>query len=197
MRLSKISQTIVFKADAFSGVFKKGQEIKLSGYINSYGEIITGYMKTEPIDDGNSLDLYVKGHREVAFSKELVLIQTTENNSKFPITLCSYFSSIHENEGAGYLDDTNGIPSKEGKYFFIYGEFIAETYIQIEEIPMLTSGNELNAEYAKAKRKRDKMLSKFNSAKNRGSLNFGFLIDYIKPNWRGADWRVIHTYPNK
>lgn len=137
MRLLKISQNIVFKEDAFSGVFKKGQEITFSGYLDSYGpEIFTGYMKQEPIDS-SSITLCVKGHIERVCGDEgdegdeLVVIQTTEINDN-PITMCSYFPCVYDNEATGYLDNTDGIPSKEGKYFFICGDYIAETQIKIE-----------------------------------------------------------------
>ncbi len=197
MRLFKISQIITFKEDAFLGVFKKGQDVTFTGYITCYNEIITGYMKQEPVDDGNSLTLYVKGHQEIRFGKELVLVQTTKSNSNSPITLCSYFPCVHNNEGIGYVDDTDGKPSKDGKYFFICGNFIAETYIQIEEIAMLVSIGEPNTEYEKAEKKINRMLNKLYSAKKQGSLNFGFLFDYIKPHWVGAHWNLLHTYPNK
>lgn len=203
MRLLKISQSIVFKEDAFSGIFKKGQEVTFSGYINGYGEIVTGYMKQEPINNGNSLTLYVKGYRDiVGQSEELVLIQTTKLNCNSPITMCGWFPCLYNGKSSGYIDDTNGQPSKEGKYFFTCGDYIAEAQIQVEEISklrlnLLTGNREPNKEYAKAEKKRNRMLNKLYSAKKQETLNCGFLFDYIKPHWVGAHWRLIHIYPNQ
>ena len=132
MRLLKISQTIIFKEDTFSGVFKKGQKITFGGYLDSFSdETFTGYMKQEPFDNANSITLCVKGHLDTFSGNELVLVQTTERNS-VPITMCSYFPRIRNNVGTGYLDDTNGITTKGGKYFFMCGDYIANTDITLE-----------------------------------------------------------------
>lgn len=197
MRLLKISQSIVFKDDTFSGVFKKGQEVTFSGYLDSYGpEIFTGYMKQEPIDS-NSITLCVKGHLErVDEGDELILIQTTEINNT-PITMCSYFPFVCNNKGTGYIDDTDGIPSKEGKYFFICGNYIAETQIQIEEFEEVSPlDNTLFGKIGKKKMRR-RFSRLYYSEYTKGALHFGFLFDYIQPHSCGALWRLIHIYPNK
>ncbi len=195
MRLLKISQSIVFKEDAFSGVFKKGQEVTFSGYLDSYGfETFTGYMKQQPID-GNSITLCVKGHLEKRCGYELVLIQTTEINDN-PITMCSYFPFVYNNKGAGYLDDTDGIPSKEGKYFFICGDYIAETQIKIEGFEEVSHlDNTLFGKIGKKKMRR-RFSRLYYSEYTKDALNCGFLFDYIQPNWCGARYRLIHVYPN-
>ena len=199
MRLLKISQSIVFKEDAFSGVFKKGQEVTFSGYLDSYGpETFTGYMKQEPID-GNSITLCVKGHIEEVHGDEgdeLVLIQTTENNDN-PITMCSYFPLVCNDKGTGYIDDTDGIPSKEGKYFFICGDYIAETQIKIEGFEEVSPlDNTLFGKIGKKKMRR-KFSRLYYPEYTRDALDFGFLFDYIQPHWCGALWRLIHICPSK
>lgn len=199
MRLLKISQSIIFKEDAFSGVFKKGQEVTFSGYLDSYGpEIFTGYMKQEPIDSG-SVTLCVKGHLERVCGDEgdeLVLIQTTEINDN-PITMCSYFPFVYNDKGTGYLDDTDGIPSREGKYFFICGDYIAETQIQIEGFEEVSPlDNTLFGKIGKKKMHR-RFSRLYYSEYTKEALNFGFLFDYIKPHWAGAHRRLIHIYPNR
>lgn len=199
MRLLKISQNIVFKEDAFSGVFKKGQEITFSGYLDSYGpEIFTGYMKQEPIDS-SSITLCVKGHIERVCGDEgdeLVVIQTTEINDN-PITMCSYFPCVYDNEATGYLDNTDGIPSKEGKYFFICGDYIAETQIKIEGFEEVSPLDNTLFEKISKKKMRGRFSRLYYSEYTENALHFGFLFDYIQPHWRGALWRLIHIYPNK
>lgn len=203
MRLLKISQSIVFKEDAFSGIFKKGQKVIFSGYINGDEQIVTGYMKQESINNGNSLTLYVKGYRDiVGQTEELVLIQTTKLNCNSPITMCSWFSCVYNGKSSGYLDDTDGQPSKEGRYFFTYGDYIAEVKIKVEEIPklklnLLTHNYEPNKEYLQARKKRNQMLNKLYSAKKQNLLKCGFLFDYIKPHSVGIHWKLIHIYPNR
>lgn len=201
MRLLKISQSIVFIQDSFSGVFKKGQEVTFSGYINGSGEIMTGYMKQEPIHHGNSLTLYVKGYRVIiGSSEEWVLIQTTKSNCNAPITMCSWFSCVYNGKASGYLDDTDGRLSKEERYFFTNGNYIAHAEIQIEEIPkeslnVYTRNYDPNEEYTQIAKKRNRMLNKLYCAKKQNLLNCGFLFDYIKSNWTDTDWRLIHIYP--
>ncbi len=197
MRLLKISQSIVFKEDTFSGVFKKGQEVTFSGYLDSYGpEIFTGYMKQEPIDS-NSITLCVKGHLERAYEgNELVLIQTTEINDT-PITMCSYFPSVCNGKGTGYLDDTDGIPAKEGKYFFICGDYIAETQIQIEEFEEASPLDNILFGKIGKKKMRRRFSRLYYPEYTKDALHFGFLFDYIQPHWCGAHWRLIHIYPNR
>lgn len=199
MRLLKISQSIVFKEDSFSGVFKRGQKVTFSGYLDSYGpETFTGYMKQEPIDS-NSITLCVKGHIEKVpgdEGDELVLIQTTEINAT-PITMCSYFPFVCNDKGTGYLDDTDGLPSKEGKYFFICGDYIAETQIKIEELEEVSPlDNTLFGKIGKKKMRR-KFSCLYYSEYTKDALNFGFLFDYIQPHWSGALYRLIHICPNK
>ena len=195
MRLLKISQTIIFKEDTFSGVFKKGQQVTFSGYWDSFSdETFTGYMKQEPFDNANSITLCVKGHLNTFSGNELVLVQTTERDS-IPITMCSYFPRIHNNVGTGYLDDTNGITTKEGKYFFMCGDYIANTDISLDRFEEVNPQD--NIIPASTERRLKRMYRKLNySDYVTKNLNFGFLFDYIKPHWGGADRKLIHIYPN-
>ena len=195
MRLLKISQTIIFKEDTFSGVFKKGQKVTFSGYLDSFSdETFTGYMKQEPFDDATSITLCVKGYLNTFSGNELVLVQTTERDS-VPITMCSYFPRIRNNVGTGYLDDTNGITTKEGKYFFMCGDYIANTDITLEGFEEVNPQD--NIIPASTERRLKRMYRKLNySDYVTKNLNFGFLFDYIKPHWCGADKKLIHIYPN-
>ena len=196
MRLFKISQNIVFNEDTFSGIFKKGQEVTFSGYLDSYGfETFTGYMKQEPINDGNSITLSVKGHLERRCGDELVLIQTTEINSN-SITMCSYFPFVYDNKGKGYLDDTDGIPTKDGKYFFICGDYIAKTQIKIEGFEEVSPSDNTFFEKTGKKKMKRKFSRLYYPNYTHDALHLGFLFDYIQPHWSGAHLRLIHVYPN-
>ena len=199
MRLLKVSQSIVFKEDSFSGIFKKGQNVTFRGYLDSYGfETSAGYMKQEPINGENSITLSVKGHLDYFGSGcELILIQTTEINSN-PITMCSYFPFVYENKGKGYLDDTDGIPTKDGKYFFIGGDYIAETRIEIEGFEEVSPSDNTFFEKTGKKKMKRKFSRLYYPNYTKDSLHLGFLFDYIQPNWSGAQLqlRLIHIYPD-
>lgn len=194
MRLLTITQSIVFNEDVCSGLFKKGQKVTFTGHLSGYGEVVTGYLNQEPISrDG--LVLYVKGHRP-KYSRELVLVGTTKLTSNNSFTVCSYFPYIPDNEANGYLDETTGLISQDGKHFFIGGNYIAETHIKIEELPMLDEDFNLTQEYKKAEKKMYRMLDRLHCAKKQNNLNYGYLLDYIPP-WSRNHRSLIHIYPNK
>lgn len=203
MRILKITQNIIFKEDSILGKFIKGEKVTFTGYFKIGSEIPIGYMKQEPVNDGKSLTLYVKGHRRTRVGEELLLLQTTktDTNIKCPITMCSYFPYIYKGKGEGYVDETDeiqyGVKCKEGKYFFIHGEYIAKTNIKIEEIPMNIQNGEVNKEYIKAKKKINQMLNRLYVAKKQEKLQLGNLFNLIKPHWGGAHCKLIDIYPNR
>lgn len=192
MRLLKVSQHIVFRENAYWDHFEIGQEATFTGYLRYHNNnIVIGYLKQEPITC-NSLILYVKGYWKN--SSELVLVGTTKGNFSnvpYSIALCSYFPSIYNYHGDGYVDETfGGITSKEGSFFFIGGDYLAKSSIQIE--PLI----EFTEDGARAKKKLNKMINNLYVAKKHNNLAFSFLFDYIQPYWDGAHWNLIDIYPN-
>ena len=204
MRIFKISQSIIFQEDSAYGLFKEGQQIILSGYLKyqTDDQIVMGYLKQKPIDC-DSLVLYVKGYwdkNSETDTGKLILVETTRNTDTIcfsPITICCYFPNNIKGTTDGYADETTGIPSMKEQYFFIDGNYIATTNIIMEEMSVLTECYEANLEYSKAEQKLNRMINKLYVFKNQYKLNFGFLFDFIQPNWLGADRKLIDTYPDK
>ncbi len=125
MRLLKVSLHITFQDYTWYRDFAKGEELILSGYLKHYNtDIVIGYLKQEPITCNSSV-FYVKGYWN---NSELILLETTKcdglnNNSS--ITLCSYFPSVIDGNGHGYVDEATGIVSKEGIPFFLGGDLFS------------------------------------------------------------------------
>jgi len=83
------------------------------------------------------------------------------------------------------------------KYFFICGNYIAETQIQIEEFEEVSPlDNTLFGKIGKKKMRR-RFSRLYYPEYTKDALHFGFLFDYIQPHWCGAHWRLIHIYPNR
>ena len=181
MRLFKIYEFVIFNEN--SGIFRRRQKVTFSGYLHGYGEVVMGYMMSEPLENGKSLTFYVKGYREKKQKGSLLLLQTTMANIKTPITMCSYFPCVHKGVGFGFLDDTDGIPSEKGRYFFIGQNSIAQTEIKIEPI----SDSMDNKKYKNVEKKMDKMLSKLYSAQKRGKLNLANLLNVPRGNLIDTD----------
>lgn len=208
MRLLKVSQQIEFVRNTFYDVFPQGQQVTLNGHllVQNYecARLVRGYMKKEPVNSLGSLTFYVKGSLGIGsneFNKDLILMQTTKfgTERQVPFTMCSYFPHFNDNGGFGYLDETDGIPyirNGKEKYFFLCGEYIAKTKIQIVEIPMLTEKGETNPEYVRANKKTKRMISRYRKAKSKGMLYLGRLFDVIQPDEFGGCYQLGDTYPS-
>lgn len=133
MRLLEITQKAIFKEPSESGMFIRGDEVIFSGYVRELKGKLTGYMRQKN-DKGNGIYFYVKGNYE-AKQKELILFAVTHFDCKYysPMAVCSYFENFN-GKGVGFLDDTDGIPSKSNGYFFIEGDYIARTELEIKEV---------------------------------------------------------------
>lgn len=190
MRLLKVSLHITFQDYTWYRDFAKGEELILSGYLKHYNtDIVIGYLKQEPITCNSSV-FYVKGYWN---NSELILLETTKcdglnNNSS--ITLCSYFPSVIDGNGHGYVDEATGIVSKEGIPFFLGGDYLSnDVSIQIKELM------ETTLDYVKAEKKLNKMITKLYLAKKHNNLTFGYLLDYIQPYYSEVYEDLIHIYP--
>lgn len=191
MRLLKVSLHITFQDDTWYHDFAKGEELILSGYLKYYDtNIVLGYLKQEPITCNSSV-FYVKGYWN---NSELILVETTKYdglNNNSSITLCSYFPSLTDGNGYGYVDEATGIFSKEGMPFFIGGDYLSsDVFIQMKELM------ESTADYASAEKKLNRMITKFYLAKKHINLSFGHLLDYIQPHYSGVFLDLIHIYPD-
>ena len=133
-QLFRVSQSMTFCQDTLSGIFAKGEKVSFNGYLQCHGREYKGYMRQEN-EKGNGVLLYVRGLRQE--SGDLLLLGTTNKNRPIPdcapICFCSFFYDF-KNEGEGYLDDTEGIPTTHNSYFFNNGEYIAKPFMVMDEI---------------------------------------------------------------
>lgn len=181
MRIFKIKQTICFKERTDYGMYKPGDVLELSGYVNLTKstwteDIFEGYL--QEVDSKTGMTFYVKAIQEDYHRRFTMLSATKCSGSRMPMGFCTHIPYFKD-EGNGLLDETDGMPIDNGKYFFDDGHYIATTTVSMEEITIEHPG------YSWIYTKLNKMLDRYHTALNHGGLFISNLYKRIAPNWDG------------
>lgn len=181
MRIFKIKQTICFKESTDSGLYKSGDVLNLRGYLCLVSATLTedifeGYL--QEVDSKTGMTFYVKAIQEDYHRRFTMLEATKHVGNRMPMGFCTHIPYFKD-EGKGLLDETDGRPIENGKYFFDDGHYIATTTVSMKEIRLD------HPDHGLLSNKINKMRDRYHTALKHGELFIGNLYKRIAPHWDG------------